>query len=292
MKCIAIAGPTASGKSERAVELAESLGWPVVSFDSRQFYREIPIGTAAPEPELLSRAEHFFVLDRSLREGLSSGAYALEVENWAAAEAREGAVFVGGSGLYLEALIKGFDQAAATSVELRQELQNQYAELGIESIREALKHEDPEAYARVDLHNPRRLIRALEIARSPRALISEPKRPKILEEWLVIGLEVEREELHRRILERSASMLDKGLIEEARSVMELRSSPVLQTIGYPEAFALIEGKIELRQCVESIALRTRQYAKRQRTWFRNRVPGLHWVASPAALRECVDSFLR
>ncbi len=295
MKCIAVVGPTASGKSERAVELAEFLNWPVVSFDSRQFYREIPIGTAAPGADLRARAPHFFVLDRSLENPLSSGGYAREVEAWSASESPGGAVFVGGSGLYLEALIKGFDLPSATDGALREQLQNELLENGIASICEALEREDPEAYARNDRNNPQRLIRALEIARSRgrASRAGESKQPAFAAEWLVLGLEVEREELNQRILLRSRAMIENGLIEEARSVMNFRQSPVLKTIGYPEAFSLIEGKMSVDTCIETIALRTRQYAKRQRTWFRNRVHGLRWVSSTStsALREQAEIFL-
>lgn len=277
MKYLAIVGPTASGKSERAVELAERLGWPVLSFDSRQFYRELPIGTAAPSSDLRHRVPHFFVLDRSLDRPLSAGAYGSEVRQWLSEREVEGVVFAGGSGLYLEALMRGFDAPAAVDPGLREALNAEYDRRGIAFLRKALETENPEALEHLDQNNPQRLIRALEVARSPAS--EAPLGSSALEgEWKVLGMDVERAELNRRIEIRTMVMIESGLIEEARSVLEWRHFPVLRTIGYPEAFAVLEGTLSLAECAEAISIKTRQYAKRQRTWFRNRTPGVEWLS--------------
>lgn len=281
MKYLALVGPTASGKSDRAVELAERLGWPVLSFDSRQFYRELPIGTAAPGSELRNRVPHFFVLDRGIECPLSAGAYGAEVRQWVFEHPVEGVVLVGGSGLYLEALMRGFDAPAAVDSKLREELNAQYALHGIEFLRKSLERENPTALERIDPHNPQRLLRALEVARTPVA--PNPERTSGLAgSWKVLGMEVERTELIRRIEARSQAMIETGLIDEARSVLEYRHLPVLRTIGYPEAFAVLEGRMSEAECAALIALKTRQYAKRQRTWFRNRTPGVQWLTASDA----------
>lgn len=269
-RLIVIQGPTASGKSALAVELALQYKAPIISCDSRQFYREMSIGTAVPSREELSAVRHYFVQDRSVEEPLSAGGF--EKEALVLLETlfheQETVIMVGGSGLYVDALIYGLDELPS-SESVRAELNEIYKKDGIEPILEALKMADPVHYKLVDRANPMRVMRALEVCRVSGMPYSNLRTGRqSTRDFDVVRLIVDmpRASLYERINLRVDQMVDAGLEEEARSVLKWRESTALKTVGYSEFFDYFDGKIDRDECIEKIKQHTRNYAKRQLTW--------------------------
>lgn len=268
-----ICGPTAVGKTKIAIELAHWLETEIVSFDSRQFYRELKIGAAPPDADELQAVKHHFIGNLSVEDNLSAGAFekrALQSMN-GIFQQHDALILVGGSGLYMKALLEGFDQLPEVPAETRARINQQYQDSGLPYLQEEVAKRDPEYYAQVDRQNPQRLIRALEIMESSGQKFSffrQKRKAKRDFRSLKVGLNMPRQKLYERINLRVDKMMEAGLLQEARSLYPLREKNALQTVGYRELFAHFEGKYDLETAVEEIKKSSRRYAKRQLTWFR------------------------
>ncbi|MBI3510068.1 MAG: tRNA (adenosine(37)-N6)-dimethylallyltransferase MiaA [Bacteroidetes bacterium] len=280
---VLITGPTGVGKSEIALKLALHFKTKIISADSRQFYREIPIGTAQPSAEELKLVPHFFIGDRSIREPLDAGAYAMEARALVQEEFRENNILIlcGGSGLYIDALVNGFDELPVVPDEIRFEVRKKFEESGLESLRDELQQLDPEHYAQMDTRNHVRLMRAIEICRASGKKYSELRKGGKQENdfrVLLCCIDLPREELYARINTRVDVMMKNGLEEEAKKVLPFKNIPTLSTVGYKELFDFFEGKTTKEKAVELIQQHSRNYAKRQLTWWRN-FPGVIWFSA-------------
>lgn len=283
-RIILVMGPTASGKTSKAIELAQEMGTEIVSCDSRQFYSELDIGVARPSAEELAAAKHHFIANRSVHNPYNVFTYEQEAMSCLNTlfNLHDTVVVVGGSGLYIDALSKGISFLPDPTPELRQELQRKLKEEGVESLRAMLKVMDPEYYAKVDLANGVRIQRALEVCitsgRTYTEMISQPmpKRPFEIEPVMI---DRSREVLRERINLRVDMMMSQGLENEARQVYPLRHLTPLNTVGYKEFFSIWEtmGAPQLlsakqqQQVADAIKLNTWRYAKKQLTWLKKRM---------------------
>ena len=263
-----------------AIEIAQELECEIISSDSRQFYRELSIGSAPPSAEELKQVKHHFILDRSVTEELNAASFAQEAIGRMAElfQDFDHLVMVGGSGLYLKGIIEGFDEIPKVKDQEREKLNTQLLNEGIESLQAELLDKDPNYYREVDIHNPQRLIRALEVIRSTGKTFSsfrQKSKNKLPYQVLLIGLEEERSLLYERINKRVDLMLEAGLENEARLLEGQQQLSSLQTVGYKEFFAYFRGEWSYDQCVEEIKKNSRRYAKRQITWFR-RIEEMQW----------------
>jgi len=287
---IVLPGPTGVGKSEIAVEIASYFGIEIISADSRQFYREMTIGTAVPGPELLEKIKHHFIQFISVREYYSSSLYERAVlKLLPSLFSRNGAaILAGGSGLYIDAVCRGIDDIPDIDPAVRQKYIDKYKAEGIESLRSDLRLTDPEYYAKVDLRNHLRIIRALEIFESTGRKYSEYLTSSSAgRNFRIIkaGLARDRKELYERINSRVDRMIGKGLEKEARELLSLRGLNPLKSVGYSEMFDFFEGKISMDEAIDLIKRNSRRYAKRQITWW-NRDPEITWF-HPDNIREII-----
>lgn len=281
-RLIVIVGPTGSGKTALSIRLARRYACPILSTDSRQFYRGIPIGTAQPTDEELQAAEHHFIACNDLNDCLNCGSY----ETAALDRLRElfrrhdTVVAVGGSGLYVQALCEGMDDLPKSDPALRGKLSERLRDEGVEALAEELRRLDPVYYEQVDRCNPARVLRAVEVCLQtgrPYSELRTGEKRKRDFEVVKIGVDLPREELYERIDRRVDRMMADGLETEARSVYPLRHLQSLQTVGYKELFAWFDGSISRDEAVELIKRNSRRYAKRQLTWFR-RDPAVRWFS--------------
>ena len=270
---IVVVGPTASGKTDLSIALARHYNAPIISTDSRQVYKGLPIGTAYPSVEQLQAVEHHFIAELELTEEFNCGEYeqrALErLETLF--ETHDTVVAVGGSGLYVRALCEGMDNLPQADVQLRESLMERLQNDGVEALAEQLKELDPEYYAVVDRHNPARVMRALEVCITSGCKYSDLRKGECKErdfQIVKVGVTMPREELYDRVNRRVDLMIDAGLEAEARAVLPYRHCNSLKTVGYAEMFDYFDSLITLEQAVELIKRNTRHYAKRQLTWFR------------------------
>lgn len=277
---ITILGPTAVGKTAISTQVAARLGTHILSADSRQFYAGMPIGTASPSKEELALAPHHFLAFLQPDELYNAGRF--ETEAIAVLEQlfqqHKVVVMAGGSGLYAEAVCEGLDDLPSDEF-LRQELINRFHEEGLESLQQQLFELDPEHYSRVDRQNPHRLIRSLEVCLLSGKPYSELRSASPAQRQfncLKFALGMSRDLLYDRINRRVDTMMDAGLLEEVKSLLPYRHSNSLNTVGYKELFAYLDGNTSLEEAVEEIKKNTRRYAKRQITWLR-RIPGVHWI---------------
>ena len=257
------------------------MGSPVVSCDSRQLFREMRIGTARPDDAQLAAVPHYFIADRSVRDGCTAGQY--ELEALALLERlfqdHDVVVMAGGSGLYIDALCNGLDDFPPADPELRAELSRRLREEGVASLRAELRLLDPESYATLDPANGQRIVRALEVTigtgRKFSSFKTRPEKPRpfTIEK---IGLTRPRPELYARIDARVDQMMSEGLLEEARGLLPLRDLPALNTVGYKELFGYFDGAYDLAEAVRLIKRNTRHYAKKQLTWWA-RDPSIRWI---------------
>ena len=278
---IVIAGPTASGKTAAAIELAKKLGTEILSADSRQFYKEMSIGTAAPTPKELLEVKHHFVHNISIFDQYDVATYeqeALLLLSKLFIDHKE-VILTGGSGLFIDAVCNGIEAMPNIDPENRQRVNVLYKEQGIEALQQELQRLDPEYWSVVDQKNPRRLQRALEVCYQTGNTFtsfrtaSKAKRDFNIQKYALLW---ERNELNNRINQRVERMLSQGLVDEARSLYPHRELNALNTVGYKELFDYFDGKISLMEAVEQIKLNTRHYAKRQMTWLR-RDPEYQWI---------------
>ena len=277
---VCIVGPTAIGKTDVAISLAQQFTTEIVSADSRQFFKEMTIGTAKPLPEELAAVPHHFINSDSITEPFSVGDF--EKAGLLLLEKlfkKHAIVFlVGGSGLYVQAITQGFDNLPKAPPEIRAELNKQLTEEGIERLQKRLEALDPTYYAEVDICNPQRLIRALEVCIStgqPFSSYRSHAANERLFEVLTIGLNTERSQLYTQINKRVDNMMELGLLAEVETLLPYRDLNALQTVGYQELFNFFGGIKSLDKAVEEIKQNTRHFAKRQLTWFRKNTE-THW----------------
>lgn len=273
---IVIAGPTASGKTACAIALAKALQTEIISADARQFYREIPIGTAAPTKEELSQVPHHLVGQLSIHDAYDAGIYAEEVMTLLAQlfQKFETVILTGGSGLFVKAVTDGFDKFPDVPLDIREEVRVLYSNHGIQALQREVQLRDPDYFSLVDSQNPQRLMRALEICLATGQPYSVfRKNQPVLRDFIThkYCIDIPRDKLYDRINKRTDEMIANGWIEEARAVYPFRQLSALQTVGYKELFAHFDGEYDLSTAISLIKQRTRNYAKRQLTWFRNTV---------------------
>lgn len=270
---VVIAGPTAVGKTAVAITVAQHFGTAIISADSRQCYREMSIGTAKPTAEERNTVPHYFINSHSIREELNAADYEkLALEYCADVfQKQQVAVVCGGTGLYLKALCEGIDEMPATDRGIEKALQAEADENGITWLQELLQQEDPEFYAVAEQQNPARLIRALAFKRTTGRSIVHYRSGQTKERpfrIIKIALELPREVLYDRINRRVDEMVTTGLLEEVKNLYPQRQQKNLQTVGYSELFDWLDGNISLEKGIELVKQHSRNYAKRQLTWFR------------------------
>ncbi|MEO5645048.1 MAG: tRNA (adenosine(37)-N6)-dimethylallyltransferase MiaA [Bacteroidia bacterium] len=273
---VIVLGPTGVGKTAIAIALAKKFETCILSADSRQFYKEIPIGTAQPAAQELMEVKHYFIAENSIANPIDAGAYGREARKILETEFKMHSIVImaGGSGLYIDAAVNGFDALPDADLAIREELQTSFELNGIETLQQELEKIDPEFYAEIDKNNPSRLIRAIEVCRLSGKKYSELRAGKQEElpfDVLKIGLDLQREELYARINLRVDDMMERGLEEEAKTVFPNRKLNALQTVGYKELFDFFDGIITKEKAVELIKQHSRNYAKRQLTWWRRDV---------------------
>jgi tRNA dimethylallyltransferase len=269
---IVILGPTGVGKTALSIDLACHFGSEIISADSRQFYREMKIGTAVPSDHQLALAQHHFIRFLSVKDYYSSSLFERDViELLRSVFARNRiAILTGGSGMYVDAVCNGIDEIPDIDPAVREKFNNMFLTEGIEGLRRTLKIMDPGHYANVDLKNHKRIIRALEICESTgRPYSTFLTKRKVERDFSIIriGLKRERQELYDRIDKRVDEMISEGLEEEARKLFDLRSYNALNCVGYREFFDFFEGKISREKAIELIKRNSRRYSKRQMTWW-------------------------
>ncbi len=293
---LVVLGPTAVGKTTLAIRLAQHFHTHVVSADSRQVFRELEIGTAKPSLDELALVPHHLINTRSITEDYDAGSYAKdarEVLNDLFRD-KERVVLCGGSGLYVQALIEGFDQMPEVPAAIRASISEEYGQRGLAWLQEEVQRADPAYYDVVDSKNPQRLMRALEVIRQTGQPFSNFRRKEIVPlpwEVIKIGLTIDREELYRRIDQRMDRMIDQGLFEEARQLFAQRHLPSLQTVGYQEIFGFLEGHYDREEAIRLLKRNSRNYAKRQLTWFR-KDKSIHWFSPDdwsGILAQCTPS---
>ena len=272
-KLVVLVGPTAIGKTAAAISLAERWNTEIISADSRQIYREMEIGTAKPTADELSRIKHHFVNFKSIEENYSAGQFgrdAMERIN-ELFEEKDVLILCGGSGLYIKALLEGFDEMPEIHEDLRKEIIEKYTQKGLTWLQGEVQKIDPDYFALVDVQNPQRLMRALELNLTSGQPMHDLRKKKKIElpfQVTKIGLELPREELYQRIDLRMDQMIEKGLFEEAARFYPQRHLNALQTVGYQEIFGYMEKKYSREEAIRLLKRNSRHYAKRQMTWFK------------------------
>lgn len=271
--CIIIVGPTAVGKTALAIQLAQHFKTEIISADSRQCFKEINIGVAKPSAEELQLVKHHFINSHSITETLNAAIF----EQYALNKTKEllkqhdVVVMVGGTGLYVKTFAHGIDEVPVIKTEIREQIIADYEWEGLEWLQKEVEKNDPLYYAKGEIKNPQRLMRALEVKLSTGTSIIEfqtqQKRNRDFN-IIQIGLEIPKDDLHKRINSRVAAMMHNGLLEEVKSLVPHKQLNALQTVGYRELFGHLIGDLTLEDAVEAIKINTRQYAKRQMTWFK------------------------
>ena len=295
---IVVCGPTAVGKTSLSIELAKHYNAEIISADSRQFYREMNIGTAKPSPKELEEVPHHFINNISIHtKNYSAGKYEQEVIEFLDEyfKTKDIAVLVGGSGLFINAVCSGFDSFETTDFKQQLTARTFLNGKDLSWLQQELERIDPEYYAEVDKKNPVRLIRALEVIYTTGKKYSEQRIGKKAERnftSIKIGLNLEREKLYERINQRVDDMMRAGLLEEVKELYTFKKLHTLNTVGYQELFDYIEDKLTLNQAVELIKQNTRNYAKRQLTWFK-RDKGIYWYGpeEKSEIMKYIDSMI-
>ena len=295
---INIIGPTAIGKTALAITLAKHFKTEIISCDSRQFYKEMTIGTAVPTEEELAQVPHHFIQHLSIFEDYSVGKFEREAIDFLSSflKNKNIIIMVGGSGLYNDAILKGLDDFPEVLPQMREKLNQLYRNEGIIALQEKLKEVDPYHYSKVDLQNPQRIIRALEVSLStniPYSSFLEKK--STIRDFISIsiGLNAPREIIYDRINNRLEIMLHQGLLQEIENLFPYRSINALQTVGYREFFEFWDKKISLSEAIEKAKMNTRRFAKRQLTWF-NKDKSIYWfdfLEKPEKIISFIESKL-
>ncbi len=278
--CILIVGPTAVGKTSLAIRLAQHFSTEIISCDSRQCYKELNIAVAKPSADELALVKHHFINSHSIHESVTAASF----EKYALKKAAEifvknnVAVMVGGTGLYAKAFCDGIDEVPAIDDSIKQSINQQYQQHGLTWLQAEVEKNDPAYFARGEIKNPHRLLRAMEVKLSTGKSIldfqTQQKKPRDFT-IIKIGLEMQRTDLIERINQRVDIMMQEGLLEEVKSLQPQQQLNALQTVGYKELFSHLSGELTLPQATEAIKINTRQYAKRQMTWFKKDT-GIYW----------------
>ncbi len=290
---IFIIGPTAVGKTDLSIDLAEKLKTEIISCDSRQIYKELLIGTAPPNKKQLSTIKHHFIQEISIKDYYNAGKFEVEVIKKINLlhKNRNTIIIVGGSGLYVDAICKGFDKIPETSKSLRKKLNKEVNEKGIVWLEKEVQKIDPKFYLSCDKKNPQRLLRALEVYLETGMKISslktgkKKKRPFNI---IKIGLNINRDILYERINKRVDNMIEAGLVDEVANLIKYKHYNALQTVGYKEIFQFLNHDIKLDQAIIDVKKNTRRFAKRQLTWFR-KDEEIKWF-NPKDLKE-IEQFI-
>lgn len=290
---ISVVGPTAIGKTSKSIGIAKSLNTEIISCDSRQFYKEMKIGTAVPNKEELDAVKHHFIQHISIFENYNVGDYEKDAVNLIEDKFKnhDYLCLTGGSGLYQKAVTEGLDYFPDVDKNIRIELNDLFLSKGIKHLQLKLKALDPAYYNNVDLQNPHRLIRALEIcigtSKPYSSFLKQEKSQKRNFNSLVIGLTAERKVIYQRIEKRVDHMIKTGLLEEAKSLYPHRNLNALQTVGYKEIFEYLDGHRSLENAIEEIKKNTRRYAKRQLTWYRKQ-DSIKWFNHDSDVKSILD----
>jgi tRNA dimethylallyltransferase len=270
---IIIVGPTAIGKTSLSINLAQHFNCEIISCDSRQFFKEMQIGTAVPSKEELAAAPHHFIQNKSIFENYTVGDFEKEAI-YKLEElflTNDYAILVGGSGLYVDAILKGFDAFPDIDISVRQEVTSNYEKLGLNYLQTELEKRDPDYFSVVAKENPQRMMRALEVcigSGKPYSSFLNQKKNRRNFTPILIGLEAERSVIYDRINQRVDIMINEGLLEEAKDLFIYKDLNALQTVGYRELFRYFDGEISVEFAIEEIKKNTRRFAKRQLTWFK------------------------
>jgi tRNA dimethylallyltransferase len=296
---ITLIGPTAIGKTALSIKLAQHFNCEIISCDSRHFFKEMSIGTAAPTPTELSQAKHHFIHNKSIFENYTVGNF--EKEAIKKLEelflTNDYAILVGGSGLYVEAILKGFDAFPEIAPEIREEVKEKYAALGISYLQEQLKTLDSDYYTKITLENPQtlqnpqRMMRFVEVCLGTGKAYSSFLNQKTNQRDftpIIIGLEAERSVIYDRINQRVDNMMREGLMEEAERLHAHQNLNALQTVGYRELFSYLNGEFSLPFAIEEIKKNTRRFAKRQLTWFK-RTENVKWFDYMTDVKEIIQN---
>ncbi len=266
-------GPTAVGKTATAILLAQHFNTEIISADSRQFYREMNIGTAKPDAEELAAASHHFINSHSIEEEYSAGDFERDALQLLEElfKTKDVVIMVGGSGLFVRAVCEGLNDLPKAPEGVRDALNKTFKEQGLEPLKARLKAIDPQYYAIADIENPQRVIRALEVFEATGKPISFYQKKDLNKrpfDIVTIGLNMDREKLYERINMRVDKMMEAGLLDEVKSLSAYRQNPAMLTVGYSEIFDYLDGSISLQEAVDNIKQNSRRYAKRQITWFK------------------------
>lgn len=289
---ISVIGPTAIGKTSKSIALAIIYNTEIISCDSRQFYKEMCIGTAVPEHSELAEVPHHFIQHRSIFKDYSVGDFEKDAINKLENifQKKDIAIMVGGSGLYEKALVEGLDQFPKVDPEIREKLSHILSTDGIKKLQDILAEKDPEYFATIDQDNPRRMIRSLEVILSSgekfSKFLNQPK-PKRSFETVKIGLDAPRQIIYDRINLRVDLMIENGLVDEAKALYKHKDLNALNTVGYKELFRFFEDEITLEEAISEIKKNTRRFAKRQMTWFK-KDKNIQWFQYDAAAEEISD----
>ena len=272
-KIIVIVGPTAIGKTEYSIRIAKKYRTEIISCDSRQFYKELKIGTAPPNDKQLKEVKHHFIHNLSIHDNYSAGAFEKDAikKIQEIHKKKDNIILVGGSGLYVDAVCNGFNIIPTVSKEIRQDINLLYENKGIEWLKEKVKNIDPNSFTKENYNNPQRLLRILEVyyqTKKPLSFFHNNKKKE--REFIIqkIGLKIEREKLYDKINQRVDKMIKNGLVKEVTNLKQYKNINALQTVGYKEIFEFLENKISLENAIEKIKRNTRRFAKRQITWFK------------------------
>lgn len=286
---LAVVGPTGIGKTALGIQLAKHFNTEIISADSRQFFKEMEIGTAVPSKDELQAVPHHFIQHKSIFEPYSVGDFekeALKVLHNLFIN-KDIAIMVGGSGLYVDAVISGLDEFPEVDPKIRSRLNHQLEDEGLQSLQKELKEKDPDYYKSVDLENPHRLIRALEVCIASgkpfSSFLDKPRATRPFKSFY-IGIDAPRETIYKRINTRVDLMMEAGLLKEAENLYQNKNLNALQTVGYKELFEYIEGNCTLEFAISEIKKNTRRFAKRQLTWLRKNETIL-WVPYNAEPEE-------
>ena len=293
---IIVAGPTAAGKTPVAIELAKKFETEIISADSRQCFIELNIGVARPSEMELQTVKHYFIASHSIHDPVNAGSfeqYALEKVN-EIFHAHNVAIMVGGTGLYIKGFCEGMDEMPDVPAEVRRSIMMNYEKNGLEWLQREIQKKDPAFYEKGEIQNPQRLMRALEVAEATGQSILEFRKGKKEERdfnIMKVGLKLPKEELHRNITTRVDKMIEAGLEEEVKRLLPYKHLNALQTVGYAEIFDYLDGKTSLKDAIELIKTNTRQYAKRQLTWFK-KDKDINWIDGDlSSLSNLISSIL-